>query len=416
VLNCRIMSLRRVHYGWIIAFVSAGIMATCSLSVYTFGVFLEPLETHFGWDRGPLSLAPSISYVVAGILAIGTGKLSDRYGPRVLVSAGGLMMGTGFVLMSQIDQLRDAYVFWGLFMGVAFGCFISPLVSTIPRWFLQKRGTAVSIQTTGFGIGAVVSPLLAQTLISSYDWKTAFIVLGVISWAAIIPLAQLIRRSPADKGLRPYGDRGEEPVGAEVAGEGLSLAQAVRGSQFWVTAAIWFLWFFSLQAIAVHIVPHAADSGMSQIAAASVLSLIAGLSIVSRASMGVLSDKVGASKALVLCLLLATLALVWLIFAREMWAFYVFAVAFGLAYGGVIPLASLVPAELFGTRSLGVIIGALMLCSTIGGAGGSPFAGYVFDTTRSYQSVFPVLAVICFIALLLAVVQMRHGDRKTRDL
>ena len=365
-------------------------MATCSLSVYTFGVFLEPLETHFGWDRGPLSLAPSISYLVAGFLAIGTGKLSDRYGPRVLVSAGGLMMGAGFILMSQIGQLRDAYVFWGLFMGVAFGCFISPLVSTIPRWFVQKRGTAVSIQTTGFGIGAVVSPLLAQALISSYDWKTAFIILGVISWAAIIPLAQLIRRSPADKGLRPYGDLEEEPVGAEVAGEGLSLAQAVRGSQFWVTGGIWFLWFFSLQAVTVHIVPHAADSGMPQIAAASILSLIAGLSIVSRSSMGVLSDKVGARKALVLCLVLATLALVWVIFAREMWAFYVFAIAFGLAYGGVIPLASLVPAELFGTKSLGVIIGALMLYSTIGGAGGSPFAGYVFDATdssgRSFRS------------------------------
>lgn len=407
--------MRRVHYGWIIAFVSAGIMATCSLSVYTFGVFLEPLQTHFGWDRGPLSLAPSISYVVAGILAIGTGKLSDRYGPRVLVSAGGLMMGVGFVLMSQISQLRDAYVFWGLFMGLAFGCFISPLISTIPRWFVQKRGMAVSIQTTGFGIGAVISPLLAQTLISSYGWQHAFVILGVIAWAAIIPLAQFIKRSPADKGLRPYGDHEEELAGAEVAGEGLSLAQAVRGSQFWVTGAIWFLWFFSLQAIAVHIVPHAKDIGISKIAAASILSLIAGFSIVSRASMGALSDKLGARKSLVLCLVLATLALVWLIFAREMWAFYVFAIAFGLAYGGVIPLASLVPAELFGTKSLGAIIGALMLYSTIGGAGGSPFAGYVFDATRSYQSVFPILAVICFTALLLAVVQMRYGAKKSRD-
>jgi len=409
--------LRRVHYGWIIAFVSAGIMATCSLSVYTFGVFLEPLEAHFGWNRGPLSLAPSISYLVAGVLAIGTGKLSDRYGPRVLVSAGGLMMGAGFVLMSQISQLRDAYVFWGLFMGLAFGCFIAPLISTIPRWFVQKRGMAVSIQTTGFGIGAVISPLLAQTLISSYDWKTAFIVLGVISWAAIIPLAQFIRRSPADMGQRPYGEREEVEDGdVDIAGEGLSLAQAVRGSQFWVTGAIWFLWFFSLQAIAVHIVPHAADMGIPKIAAASILSLIAGLSIVSRASMGVLSDRLGARRALVLCLVLATLALVWLIFVREMWAFYVFAIAFGLAYGGIIPLASLVPAELFGTKSLGVIIGALMLYSTIGGAGGSPFAGYVFDITRSYQSVFPVLAVICFVALLLAVVQMRQGTTKSRDL
>lgn len=361
-------------------------------------------------------MAPSIAYVVSGFLAMGTGRLSDKYGPRILVSVGGLMMGAGFVLMSQVSHLRDTYVFWGLFMGLAFGCFISPLISTIPRWFVQKRGMAVSIQTTGFGIGAVVSPLLAQMLISSRGWREAFVILGVISWAIIIPLAQLIRKSPADTGQRPYGDPGNaENPADELADEGLSLGQAVRSSQFWVTVAIWFLWFFCLQAIAIHIVPHATRSGIPQIAAASILSLIAGLSIVSRASMGALSDKLGARKALVLCLVVATLALVWLIFAREIRAFYVFAIAFGLAYGGIIPLATLVPSELFGTRSLGVIIGALMLYSTIGGAGGSPFAGYVFDVTGSYQAALPALAGICLTATFLGIVQARHGVKKKPD-
>ncbi|MFU8796165.1 MAG: MFS transporter [Dehalococcoidia bacterium] len=403
----------RLHYGWIIALVSAAIMATCSLSVYTFGVFLEPLEEYLSTDRGPLSLAPSIAYMIAGFLAVGTGRLSDKYGPRILVTVGGLMMGAGFVLMSQVSHLRDTYVFWGLFMGVAFGCFISPLISTIPRWFAEKRGLAVSIQTTGFGIGAVVSPLLAQTLISAHGWQRAFVILGIISWALIIPLAQFIRKSPADMGQRPYGDPGNAESSAdEAADEGLSLARAVKSSQFWVTGAIWFLWFFCLQAITVHIVPHATRSGIPKIAAASILSLIAGLSVVSRASMGAISDKLGARKALVLCLAVATLALVCLIFAGEIRAFYVFAIAFGLAYGGIIPLATLVPAELFGTRSLGVIIGALMLYSTIGGAGGSPFAGYVFDVTGSYQSALPALVGICLTATVLAVVQARQGVRK----
>jgi sugar phosphate permease len=382
------------------ALVSAGIMATCSLSVYTFGVFLA-LEAAFGWNRGPLSLAPSIAFLVAGFLAMGTGKLSDKHGPRVLVSLGGAMMGAGFVLMSRVSALRDTYIFWGLFMGLAFACFISPLSSTIPRWFAQKRGIAVSIQTTGFGIGAVVSPLLAQTLISTYGWQKAFVVLGVVAWVTIIPLAQLIKKSPADMGQRPYGESEDaEDQAAEVALEGLSLAQAVRGLSFWISGAIWFLWFFCLQAIAVHI---------------SILSVIAGCSVVSRASMGFISDKLGARQALSLCLVLATLALVWLIFAREIWAFYVFAIAFGLAYGGIIPLVTLVPSELFGTKSLGVIIGALMLYSTIGGAGGSPFAGYVFDTTGSYQAALPVLAVISLLAALLGVVLAKHAGRKTRD-
>jgi len=410
------MRAGRIHYGWIVTLASAGIMATCSLSVYTFGVFLKPLIENFQWDRGPLSLAPSITYLVAGFLAIATGKLSDKYGPRILASLGGVMMGAGFVLMSRISTLRDTYVFWGLFMGLAFGCFIAPLVSTIPRWFVQKRGIAVSILATGFGLGAIVSPLLAQMLISAHGWQKAFVILGVVAWAVIIPLAQFVRKSPAQVGLRPYGELDDgQSEAIEVSMEGLSLGEAVRGASFWLYGAIGLLWFFCLQAIVVHIIPHATASGVTEIAAASILSIIAGCSVASRASMGFIADRLGARQALSLCLILSTLALAWLIFAQEMWAFYVFAIAFGLAYGGVIPLATLVPTELFGTKSLGMVIGALMLYSTIGGAGGAPFAGYVYDTTGSYRTVLPVLAAISVITALLGVILLKYRGKARQD-
>ena len=174
VLNCRVVGLHRVHYGWIVAFASAGIMATCSLSVYTFGVFVEPLTEYFQWERGPLSLAPSIAFLVARTLAMVTGRLSDNYGPRILATLGGIMMGAGFVLMSGVDTLTETYVFWGLFMGVAFGCFVSPLVSTVPRWFVQKK--RCSRQYPGYwlwrgchrltpgGPGAAIRPPLARRI------------------------------------------------------------------------------------------------------------------------------------------------------------------------------------------------------------------------------------------------------------
>jgi len=407
--------LDRIHYGWIVALASAGIMATCSLTVYTFGVFLDPLTSDFGWDRGPLSLAPSISYMVAGLLAMVTGRLSDKYGARILATVGGVMMGAGFLLMTRVTALIDTYIFWGLFMGTAFGCFISPLLSTIPRWFVQRRGVAVSIPATGFGLGAIISPLLAQMLISRYGWQSAFFVLGIIAWVVIIPLAQLIRKSPEQMGWKPYGEfdavGGETPARSP---EGASLREAVRSVPFWVYGGVTFLWFFCLQAIVVHIIPHATASGIPQIAAAGILSVIAGCSVISRASIGFVADKLGAKRSLTLCLVVATLALGWLIITRELWAFYVFAVAFGLAYGGVIPLATLVPSELFGTKSLGVILGALMLYSTVGGAGGAPFAGYVFDTTGSYDATLPILAVVSLIALLLAIVLLKRRSPQAR--
>jgi MFS family permease len=410
------MRAGRIHYGWIVTAASAGIMAACSLSVYTFGVFLEPLIQDFGWERGPLSLAPSITYLVSGLLAIATGKIADKYGPRVLASLGGVLMGAGFVLMSRASTLRDTYVFWGLFMGLAFGCVIAPLVSTIPRWFMQKRGVAVGMLAAGFGVGAIVSPLLAQTLISAQGWQGALPILGVISWAIIIPLAQLLRKSPAQVGLRPYGE--PDPAQREdvtAPSEGLSLGQALRGVSFWLFGAIGFLWFFCLQAVVVHIVPHATASGIAEIAAASILSIMAACSVVSRAAMGFMADRLGARKALVLCLTLSTLALAWLLFVGEIWSFYMFAVAFGLAYGGIVTLATLVPAELFGTKSLGIVIGALMLYSTIGGAGGAPFAGYVYDTAGTYRAVLPVLAVVSGITVLLAMILLRYTGKPRRS-
>ncbi|MFO7997124.1 MAG: MFS transporter [Dehalococcoidia bacterium] len=400
------------------ALASAFIMAACSIPVFTFGLFLEPLMIDFGWSRGPLSLAPSIAYVLAGFLGIVTGKLSDRYGPRVLVTIGGTMMGVGFLLMSRVSTLRDIYVYWGTFMGLAVGCFISPLFSTIPRWFLQKPGTAVSILATGFGVGALVSPLLVQMLISAYGWQKAFPILAVAAWAIVVPLAQLLKKSPAQMGERLCGasdNAGNQAIDASM--EGLSLGEAVRMAPFWLYGVIGVLWSFCSQAIVVHIVPYATATGIVEVAAVGILSAIGGASLVSRASMGFVSDRLGARKALGACLMLAMLALGWLIFAQGVLGLYVFAIAFGLASGALMPLMTLVPAELFGTKSLGAIIGVLTVYFTVGGAGGAPFAGYVFDATGSYLPSLRGLAVISIVGTILGVVLLKYGgkDHSTRS-
>ncbi|MFO7995618.1 MAG: MFS transporter, partial [Dehalococcoidia bacterium] len=398
------MKLDHVYYGWIIVCVSAGIMAVCSIPVHSFGLFLEPLIRDFGWGRGPLSLAPSIAYVLAGCLGVVTGKLSDKHGARIFVSLGGILMGAGFVLMSRASTLRDTYVFWGLFMGLAIGCFISPIFSTIPRWFAQRRGMAVSIMAIGFGVGAIASPLLVHTLISAHGWQQACIILGVVVWAIVLPLAQFLKTSPAQMGCKLHGgsvDTESQAMGVSI--QQLSLAEAVRGIPFWLYSTIQLLWSFCIQAIVVHIVPHAIASGIMEIAAASILSVIAGFSVISRVVMVFVSDKSGARQLLGLCLILSTMAFIWLIFARGVLAFYVFAIFLGLSYGGVMPLMTLVPSELFGTKSLGAIIGILMVYATIGGAGGSPFAGYVFDMTGSYRVALPILAAMSMIAALLGV-------------
>jgi len=272
---------------------------------------------------------------------------------------------------------------------------------------------AVGITAAGFGLGAMISPLLTQILISSYGWRQALLILGIIAWAITIPLAQLIKRNPEQVGLRPYGEIGvdidEEP---EDSNPGLTFRQTLKISPFWIFGTMQALWFFCLQTIVVHITPHVIDIGIPEITAASILSFIAGSSVFGRLSIGFISDKLGARLAITLCLVLATLALLWLLFASKAWAFYIFAICFGLAYGGFIPLLTVIPSELFGVRSLGVILGALILYNHIGSSFGAPVSGYIFDTTGSYRLALIIIVIFCALATALGIVLLKY---KTTD-
>ena len=294
-------------------------------------------------------------------------------------------------------------------MAVGAGSCFVPITSTIPRWFARKRGIAVGITFAGIGLGGLIGPTLAQWLISSYGWQQAYVVLGLIAFIVIIPPAQFLRHSPQRMGLRPYGEG--EAVEAKQSsasiGGGFSFKQAVRTGRFWLLGLILFGFFFAVFLIIVHIAPYAVGIGFSAMAAASILSVIQGSSIISRFSMGVIADRIGARRALVACLVTLTLALIWLLFAREIWAFYAFAVVFGVAYGGIGSLLPLIPAELFGLSSLGIIYGSIHFIGTVGGAVGPFMAGTIFDVTGGYRLAFLICAATGALASTLSLILLR---------
>ncbi len=412
------MKLKRPHYGWVIVIIAIFILAAYATMIYTFGIFLRPLTMEFNWDRGALSGAYSLKLLIAGFLAIFGGILSDKYGPRPLVTTGGLAAGAGFLLMSQVSSLWQVYLIWGLLMGIAGSCFIVPIMSTVPRWFVKKRGIAVGAAFTGLGLGGMISPPLAQWLIDSYGWQQAFIILGLITFIIVIPLAQFMKHSPQRVGLRPYGDNGtiEGKQSSASIAEGLSFAQAIKTGRFWVLGSILFSFFFATMVIVVHIAPYAVDIGISAMAAAGVISILTGSSLIGRFSVGLICDRIGARRALTACLVALTLALIWLLFAKEIWMLYLFAVAFGIAYGGIVSLQALLPVELFGLGSLGIIFGGVHFFGTLGGAVGGPVAGSIFDATGNYSLALLICAIISALAIILSLILLkakgwRGGDK-----
>ena len=401
--------MRNIHYGWIIVTSSVFIFATNALAIYGFGVFLTPLTAEFQWDRGALSAAFSAGILVAGFLSTIAGRISDRYGPRGLVALGCVGMAIGFALMSLVNTLWQVYVIWGIFLGLGIGGTVTPINTTIPRWFKDKIGLAIAIPSAGFGLGSVAAPLLIQWLLTIMDWRMVFIVLGIIRLVLALPPALFVKRDPQDMGLSPYGDSGPETgVTVEPAAEGFSFGRAMRSGQFWLFAMTHFGFGFCLQMILVHIVPNAIDVGISSVIAASVLSILAASSILGMLSAGFISSRVGSKRLLSICLFMVTFSITWLLFAGDVWLFYLFAAVFGFFYGGAIPLWTIVPAEFFGTRNLGTIFGMVILLGTLGGAIGAPMSGLVFDLTGSYNTAFIIGAGIGVVMIIFSLLLLRY--------
>ncbi len=405
--------MKHFYYGWVMVLIAVIILAMEAILSYSFGIFLISLTKEFNWERGALSASLSINLLVAGILALLTGSLSDKYGPRLILTVNGLLVGAVFLLMSQISSLWQVYLVWGLLMGVAGSCAGIPLVSSIPRWFVQKRGVAMGLTLAGFGLGGIIAPPLAQWLISGYGWRQAYIILGLITSIIITSLAQFMKHSPQRIGLKPYGENEaieDEQLLASDAG-GLSFKQTIRTRRFWLLGSILACFFFSVQVIVVHIAAYAVDIEIPATVAASILSIIAGGSTIGRLSLGFIIDWIGGRRALVACLAMITLALIWLLFSREVWMLCLFAALFGFAWGGIVPSVNLIIAESFGLKCLGMILAELWLLGTAGGALGAPLAGYIFDVTRKYNLAFSICVILCTLALFLSLILLRSKSK-----
>jgi len=399
-----------MYYGWIMVVLTFFVLAVNALAVFGFGVFLKPLTEEFGWERGALSGAFSLGALLTGTLSLATGRLTDRYGPRIFVTLAGILLGTGFFLMSQISQLWQAYLVWGFLIGPGIGCAATPTISTIPRWFTAKRGITLAITIAGFSFGAVFGPLLIQWLISNHEWQKAFFITGLFPLVITIPLAQFMKRDPQQLGLKPYGEEDSEKKAQSInpASTGLTFTQAIKTWRFWVFGSLQFSFGFCMQIVIVHIAPHASDMGIPVIIAASILSIAAGSRIIGNLGTGFLSDRVGGRLALLACFVVLTVSLVWLIFTTNTGGFFLFAVLFGITSGGIIPLLTLVPADLFGLKNLGAISGTFLLFGTTGGALGSPLAGYIFDVSGDYRVAFIISVIVGILAVILSYSLMQY--------
>jgi MFS family permease len=391
----------RVFYGYIVVAVAFLIMLMMWGAYYSFGVFFEPLLAEFGWTKATTSGAFSLSFFLTGLLGVFAGKLTDRFGPRIVLTVCGFFLALGYVLVSQTNALWQLYLFYGGIVALGMSASVIPLQSTVARWFVRRRGAMNGTVVSGIGMGMVVVPPVANWLISSYSWRTSYVVVSISALVLIISSAQFLKRDPAKIGQLPYGEDGLEAKGG-LLDAGLSLREAIRTWQFWTFGVALLCFTMSEGTILVHIVSHAIGLGISDASAALIIPIIGGVSIPSRILMGISGDRIGNKPAWTICFVFLIISFFLLLVARELWLLYLFAVIFSFGYGGLSTLISPMVAELFGLRSHGVIFGVItMLGGTAGMAVGPLLAGHIFDITGRYQLAFIIYVIILVIGLVL---------------
>jgi len=391
------MRHRRISYGWVV--VGTGALITCvgMGALFSLGIFLKPIEESMGWSRTGISTIALINWLAMGAGSLAWGALSDRYGGRLVALAGGALLGLGLVLSSQVTSLWQLHVTFGAMVGFAVGAFYAPLTATATKWFTARRGLAVALVSGGIGIGVLTISPLVRWLSSVADWRFAMIVLGDLAWLVILPAAFLVREPAAGEAPAPLPVPGAAPE-AE-----FSTGEVVRSPQFWAIALTHFACCAAHSGPIFHMVTHAIDQGLAAMVAATVLSVSGLASVGGRVATGLLADRFGAKRTLIAGLGLQASMIFLYLFAQSTAAFYLLALVFGVAYGGVMPLYALLVREYFGERVMGTAYGGVFLISTLGMGLGSFAGGWFYDLLGSYGWLFVSSTAIGVAAAVIAL-------------
>jgi MFS transporter, OFA family, oxalate/formate antiporter len=405
---------RRPFYGWRIVAACFGILFVAYGVQFSYGVFLPAMAAETGWDRTSLSLAFSLYVFVYSILGAASGWCTDRFGPRLVIATGALLLGGGLALTSQAEAPWQLYLSLGLVAALGMSAIYVPCNATVVRWFVWRRGLALGIASSGHGFGNLLIPPLAGILMAGYGWRATYALLALVGGALILLCALAMVRDPERLGLHPDGiapvaaPKRLAPVHAAPpspsSGEAVwTLAAARRTAALWLVMAVFTMTFTVIFLPLVHLVPFALDLGILPVRAALAVGLIGAGSLVGRLLSGAVSDRLG--RRLTLCIALGLQALAFAGFWASTGAGLLFAsaVLFGLATGGTSILFPAIVGDFFGRLSVGAIFGFIWAIAASAAAFGPLIAGYLYDLTGSYADAFVLSAALNLAAACLVL-------------
>ncbi|MGE0823542.1 MAG: MFS transporter [Candidatus Binatia bacterium] len=391
----------RFFYGWIIVFAGLFLSLIMFGIVDAFGVMFKSISGQFDWDRGTISVASMVNWICFGVGNLVCGILTDRFGSRRLLIVGGIIFIIGTFLMSQIQSLWHLYFAFGVVIAIGRSAAAVPLTALITKWFTRNQGLALAIAQSQ-NVGPAVFAPLTVFLLSQTDWRGAYIWLGV-GTLLIIPLAFLIRdyEEGAAGTVQPLGKGGAATN--YMPQVHLTLGQAARTRAFWTLNLMVIGCCVCHSCILLHGFNHMTDMGLAGSTASRVAAVMALSGMVGKIICGMLADRVGGKWAMAFFLGLQAIMVPPFINAHAPSSFYLWAIAFGLGYGGPMPVYAMLFREYFGTRSIGSILGVFFMVAAVGMGSGGLMGGELYDIFGSYAIPFMTSSGAGLMSALLAL-------------
>ncbi len=391
------------NYGWVVVGASALMVFVTYGLIYSYSVFFKPLADYFQWDRASVSMIYSLSVIFRGIAAIGTGWLADKFGVRKVMVFCGLMMAAGYLLSSQITTLWQFFLTYAVVEATGVSGIFGIGSAVVSRWFTKNRGLALGIVASGSGLGTLLLVPAIERLVGAFQWSQTFFIIGIAAGVLMVGGALLLR----EPHQAPRVMAKEEKSSATLGG-------ALKDIRLWLVMTCFLLFLFATQMVLVHVVNYATDVGIEPLVAATFMSVIGAVSIVGRLSTGVVAEKIGLYKSLVIICIFQGIAFILLLFTRSAWSFYIFAIFFGVAYGGEVTQIPLVISRFFGTKVMATLMGVVLFVTGFGGAAGPWIAGKIYDVTGSYNWAF--IIGIAASALCVVMIWLLKRAEKTKAI
>ena len=371
------------RYRWVI--VAAGGLLGCVAigGMFSLPVLLKPIAQDTGWSITGVSSAMTIGFLAMALTSMIWGNLTDRFGPLPVVLTGSIVIAVSLALASRATSLLAFQFVFGVMVGGATAAIFAPMMATVTGWFDTHRSLAVSLVSAGMGMAPMTMSPMVAWLVSHHDWRTTMLILSGVVAAIMIPASLLVRRPPAlasGGGARAAMD--SEPQ------SGLSVGEALRSAPFIVLVLTNFFCCATHSGPIFHTVSYAQTCGIPLAAAVSIYSVEGLAGMGGRVAFGLLGDRFGAKRVLVLGLLAQAFGALAYVFARDLSAFYTVAATFGFIYAGVMPLYAVLARENFPLRMMGTVIGGTAMAGSLGMALGPLAGGMIYDALASYTWLY----------------------------